>query len=65
MCEICCKWHSNPVNAFLHAIAFIVLIYGLWIHSAQSIGIAVVLAILGHLIQAVQKNSGKSRRKRR
>lgn len=53
--------HKNPVNAFLHVIAIIILIFALWNHSWMWIAIAFIIAAIGHLIQM----SRKSKRKRR
>ena len=44
-------WHKNPVNASLHLIALIVLIFSFWNHSWIGIVTAFVIALIGHLIQ--------------
>lgn len=46
-----CDWHTNPINASLHIIAAIVLIFSLWNHSWIGIVVAFVIALIGHLIQ--------------
>jgi|GEM_PF-2187179 len=55
VCNICCNWHSSPINIILHIIAFILIISGLWNHSIKTIIIAVLLAVIGHLIERLRK----------
>ena len=45
------EWHKYPVNAVLHAIAGIILIFALWNNSWMWIVIAIIVAAIGHLIQ--------------
>jgi hypothetical protein len=52
-CENICSIHKNPVNCILHLIAGIILIYALWMHSIKGILIAVLIALIGHIIQGV------------
>ena len=46
-----CKWHGTPLNMAMHLFAFVVLIYGVWLHSWKIVGAAVIVAALGHLAQ--------------
>jgi len=46
-----CKWHETPLNAVLHVIAFFILLYGLWLHNWTYIIAAIVIAVIGHIIQ--------------
>jgi len=64
MCwEKICSWHKNPANAFLHGIAFIIFIIALWQHSFWNVLLALLVAFLGHVIQA-QSEGKKVRRKK-
>lgn len=51
MCKIC-EYHKSPVNVFLHLIAGILLIYALWQHNLTLIIVAILIALLGHFVQA-------------
>ena len=48
----------------LHVIAFLLLIYGLWAHSANVIISAVVLALIGHIVQGVSRPSVRPKKRR-
>jgi len=61
-CEKCCEMHKNPVNCLLHLIAGIILACALWIHSGKLIIAAVLIAIVGHLIQ-ISKRKGKKKKR--
>ena len=52
----CCK---NTINSILHIIALIVLIIGLWTHSWLLIIFAIIIALVGHIVQALQERSRK------
>jgi len=54
-CENICTLHKNPINCVLHLIAGIILIYALWVHNVELIILAIVIAIVGHIIQALTK----------
>jgi len=54
-------WHKNPVNAGLHMLSGIILIFALWNHSWMWIVVSLIIAAIGHMIQA----SSRSKRKRR
>ncbi len=41
--------HADPLNLFLHIIAGILLIYGLWINVMAYVVIAIIIALLGHI----------------
>lgn len=58
LCGKMCGMHKNPINCLLHLIAGIVLIYGLWMHSITWIIIGVVIALVGHIIQALSSRKG-------
>jgi len=62
LCNKCCEMHNSPINCILHLIAGIILIYSLWIHSLKGILIAILIFILGHIIQIAGK---KTKRKKR
>ncbi|MBI2449599.1 hypothetical protein HYV49_04860 [Candidatus Pacearchaeota archaeon] len=49
--EKLCEWHKYPINAFLHLVALIVLIFALWNHSWVGIVSAFIIVLIGHLIQ--------------
>ena len=51
MLERLCSWHKNPINTVLHIIAFIVWSYAAWINSWKWMLGAVVIALIGHIIQ--------------
>ncbi|MDO8517337.1 MAG: hypothetical protein Q7S33_04405 [Nanoarchaeota archaeon] len=57
--DACC-WHKSPVNILLHYVAGIILIYGLWYHQWSFIISAIVIAIIGHIIQSclIKENKG-------
>ena len=64
-CGKMCTMHKNPINCFLHLIAGIVLIYALWEHSVTLILIGILIAVIGHIIQAAQdKKTGKKTKKK-
>ncbi len=56
-----CGMHKNPINCLLHLIAGVIIIYALWVHSITWIIIGIVIALVGHIIQAL--SSGKPRGK--
>ncbi len=58
-CENLCTIHKNPLNCFLHLMAGIILIYALWNHNWILILIAILVAVLGHIIQAFTKKQVK------
>ncbi len=60
-----CGWHETIANIFLHIIAGLLLIYGLFVRSVFWIIIAILTAGLGHLIEyfADKKAKKGSRRK--
>ena len=64
-CGSICELHKNPVNCILHLIAGIILIYALWAHKTGLILTAILVAIVGHIIQALNKKTGKGKKKRR
>jgi hypothetical protein len=41
--------HSDPINLFLHLIAFVLAIYGLWINVIEYVIFALVIMALGHV----------------
>ena len=52
-CKILWMWHKNPINLLLHAVAFILLIYGLWELNAQIMLGALTIAVIGHMVQKI------------
>lgn len=62
-CDIICKWHETPLNLALHVLGFILLLYGFWIHSFSVIISAVIIMIIGHVVQTLIKST-KAKRKR-
>lgn len=62
-CEKICTMHKHPVNCFLHLIAGILLIYSLWMHNITLIVGAVVIFIIGHIIQASTHKSKVKKKK--
>ena len=58
--------HKSPVNCLLHVIAAIVVIVALWYNSIEWILIGILIAIVGHIIQAISKTSKvKTKKKKR
>jgi len=57
--------HKNPVNCLFHVIAIIIVICSLWLHSYVGILIAILIAIVGHIIQAATTKRVRSRKKKR
>lgn len=66
-CGKMCGMHRNPINCLLHLIAAVVFIYALWMHNIKWVLIALLIAVIGHIIQAVstKKPVRKERKKRR
>jgi hypothetical protein len=62
ICRKYCEMHKSPINFALHLIAGIILAYSLWVHSIKLILVAVLIAIIGHLIQITNKKSKKKKR---
>jgi predicted membrane protein len=65
MIEKFCKWHESKANVFLHIVAFVILIYGLWAHDILWIVIAILVFLLGHAIQYLTSKKAKPKGKRR
>lgn len=60
------KMHKNPINCFLHLVAAVIVIYALWVHSIMWILIGILIAVIGHIIQAVsEKKPGKKEKKKK
>lgn len=65
-CRKCCEMHKNPLNCFLHLIAAVVVIYALWKNNIGLILLGILIAVIGHIIQAASKKAEvKTKRKRR
>lgn len=64
-CGKCCEMHKSPINCVLHLIAGIMLIYALWIHSLKGILIAILIALVGHIIQCFQTKKIIKHKKKR
>ena len=63
-CGKCCEMHKNPINCFFHLVAAVIVIYALWVHSISWILIGVLIAVIGHIIQAAScKKTGKEAEK--
>jgi len=60
-CNFLCKWHGSPLNMAFHFLAFVVLVYGLWMHSWSVILSAVVVALIGHLSQIIGNMGNKAK----
>jgi len=59
-----CEIHKNPLNLALHIFALIILVIGIWILSIKIIIAAIIVALIGHLIQIVsKKKEGKKKRR--
>ena len=52
--QMCC-WHKNPINALLHLIALILVLYGAWMTSPGLVIAAIILVIIGHLVQWIAR----------
>ena len=59
-CEKICSMHKNPINCLLHLIAGIILIYALWMHSIKLILVGILIAVIGHIIQASTNKKTKT-----
>jgi len=59
--------HRNPVNCFLHLVAAIVVAVALWHHNVTWILLGLLIAVIGHIIQAIseRKPTKKSKKKRK
>ena len=53
------EWHKYPINAALHLIALIILIFSLWNHSWIGIVVAFIIALVGHLIQETHDHKNR------
>jgi len=63
-CGKMCTMHKNPVNCFLHIVAAIIIICALWANNISWILIGVLIAVIGHIIQAASsKKTGKEEEK--
>ncbi len=62
-CEKCCEMHKNPINCLLHLIAVIVVVVALWKHLVEWILIGILIAVIGHIIQAASKKTGKKKKR--
>ena len=62
MCGLMCAMHESPLCAAMHIVAFIVLLVGFWFHSSMVIIAAIVVALVGCLIQMLGKKTVKKRR---
>ena len=51
--------HRNPWTQIFHLVAFIVGVYGLWMHDWWYIGGAVVIALLSHGFPCKKKGKKK------
>ena len=63
-CGKCCEMHKSPITCVFHLIAGIILAYSLWVHSLKGILIAILLAVVGHIIQMANKKGIKNKKKR-
>ena len=61
-CGKYCEMHKSPVNCLLHLIAGILIAYSLWVHNVKLILLAVLIVIVGHLIQIANKKGKKKKR---
>ena len=62
LCGKCCELHKSPLNCIFHLIAGILLAYSLWVHNVKLILLAVLIAIVGHIIQMASKKTKKKKR---
>ncbi|MBM3234225.1 hypothetical protein FJZ19_03975 [Candidatus Pacearchaeota archaeon] len=65
MCIKICEIHKNPLNLALHIFALIILIIGIWTLSIKVIIAAIIVALIGHLIQLVTRKKEKKNRRRK
>lgn len=62
--ERLCLAHAEPANLFLHLIAGILLVYGLWINVIEYVIIAIIIALLGHTyIWSINRKSKEKKKK--
>jgi hypothetical protein len=60
MClEKFCSMHKEPINLFLHLVALIVVAGALWINSIEWILIGLLIAVIGHIIEEINKKKAK------
>lgn len=64
MMKMFCDWHKNQANIFLHIIALTLLIYGIAVKSCMWIIIAILVAGLGHVVQALAEKKAKPKRRK-
>ncbi len=57
-----CGMHKNPINCALHLVAGIIFIYALWYHNIKLILIALLIAVIGHIIQAASARKPKEKK---
>ncbi len=58
-----CIEHANPLNLFLHLIAGIILIYGLWTNVIAYVIIAIIIMLLGHIyVWNMGRKGGKKKK---
>jgi len=62
-CGKCCEMHKNPANCLLHLIAAIVVIIALWYNSIEWILIGILIAVIGHIIQAATTKKTKKKKR--
>ena len=66
LCGKCYEMHKSPVNCLLHLIAAIVVIVALWYNNVDWILIGILIAVIGHIIQAAgKKPKEKAKKKKR
>jgi len=58
------EMHKSPMNWVLHLIAGIVIVYALWMHKIIWVIIGIVIALAGHVIQAVASKKPKEKDKK-
>jgi len=65
LCGKCCEMHKSPVNCLLHLVAAIIVIIALWYNSLAWILVGILIAVIGHIIQAISKKPKEKARKKR
>ena len=65
LCGKCYEMHKSPVNCLLHLIAAIVVIVALWYNNVDWILIGILIAVIGHIIQAATTKKIKVKKKKR
>lgn len=60
-CQNICSVRKSPTKFFLNLIAIIVLFYSLWFQNIKGILIAVLIILIGQIIQSISEQRKKNK----